>query len=255
MAVRVQYLGVILFLLTAFPASADDGRRQQVTIAVPEPMVASASGTAAPVEIMREAYRRIGFDMKTMVVPSERSVRDANAGEADGEMIQPAGIESDYPSLVRVPEPVISLDLVAISTGLDVQVNGWRSLASYKKCVVRGMKVIEAGTEGTQRAVVNTLASALSMLKAGRCDVVLFVKPTWQDVDRLQMGSFHELSPAVTTISFHHYVNQRNAGLVPRLAAALAEMRLDGTTAAITADDDQATAAARRRSLLPSPSD
>jgi len=254
MAVRVQYLGVILSLLTAFSASADD-MRPQVTIAVPEPMVASASGIAAPVEIVREAYRRIGFDMKIMVVPSERSVRDANSGEADGDIVQPAGIESGYPSLVRVPEPVISLDLVAISTGLDIQMNGWNSLAPYKTCVVRGMKVIETGTEETRRVVVNTLASALSMLKAGRCDFVLFVKPTWQDVDRLQMGSFHELSPAVTTISFYHYVNRRNAELVPRLAAALAEMRQDGTKAAITAADDQATAAARQRSLMPSPSD
>jgi polar amino acid transport system substrate-binding protein len=253
MAVRVQYLGVILSLLTALPASADDLR--QVTIAVPEPMVASASGIAAPVEIVREAYRRIGIEMKTMVVPSERSVRAANSGEADGDMLQPTGIEADYPSLVRVPEPVISLDLVAISTGLDVPVNGWNSLAPYKICVVRGMKVIEAGTAEMQRVVVNTLASALSMLKAGRCDLALFVKPTWQDVDRLQMGSFHELSPAVTTLSFYHYVNRRNTGLVPKLAAALAEMRRDGTTAAVTAADDRATATARQRSLLSSPSD
>jgi polar amino acid transport system substrate-binding protein len=245
MAIRIHSAALILSVLAGLPAwAANEGRA--VTISVPDPMVQNEAGTSSALELVREAYRRIGIALQTKVMPGERSIREADSGVTDGETIQFSGIEALYPNLMRVPEPVITLDLVAVSTGLDFPVKGWSSLSPYRLCVVRGMKAVESGAHGQRILLVNSLASAMASLQAGRCELTVFAAPTWQDVDRLNLGTFHELSPAVAAVSFYHYVNRRNADLIPGLAAALAAMRRDGTSAAITAADDQATAAARR---------
>jgi hypothetical protein len=38
------------------------------------------------------------------------------------------GLEAAYPNLVRVPEPVVTVEIKVFSTGLDFRVDGWDSL-------------------------------------------------------------------------------------------------------------------------------
>ena len=226
---------------------------QSVVISVPEAMTANATGTAAPIELMREAYRRIGVEMRTKVVPHERMLHEAGLGDTDGILAIGPTSALGYPDLVETPEPVLELELIGLTTGLDFKVEGWQSLAPYRICIMRGAKDTERNTKGMQVEEGNSVSLVVAMLRGGRCDVAVVSTPTWRNIDELHLGHFHELSPALGTIQLRHYVHRRNAELAPLLDTALKSMRRDGTMAKLTTAETQAAEAARQRNLMPPP--
>lgn len=198
-------------------------------------------------EIVREAYRRIGLEAQVELLPNERGIVSADSGDTDGDTIRMAGVEGRYPNLVRVPEAVLNYDTIAFTSGLKFKVDGWDSLRPYSLCVIRGMKLAEKGSEGMQRELVSSSESVMRMLKAGHCQVAILGEAIWLEIDRLGTGPLRALEPPVETTPLYHYVHRRHAELVPRLAAALRQLRQDGTVAAILAADRAAIRAARDR--------
>lgn len=198
-------------------------------------------------EVVREAYRRIGLEAVADIRPNERAIISADTGDTDGDTMRMPGLESRYPNLVRVPEPVLTFDSVAFTAGMTFPVNGWESLRPYTICVVRGFKLGEAGTEGMTRELVATNGAALRMVKAGHCQVAVLGEAVWLLIDELKLGPVRALSPPVSVTPLYHYVNARYAHLVPKLAEALAAMRRDGTVDGILAADRAALQAARER--------
>jgi polar amino acid transport system substrate-binding protein len=201
--------------------------------------------------IVHEAYHRLGIEVRGELLPNARALISADRGETDGDVIRIAGIEASYPNLVRVPEPVLNFETVAFTTGLTFEVAGWDSLRPYGICVFRGMKVAEQGTEGMNRTMANDAGQVIEMLRAGRCDVAVLGPTSWIDIDRLHAGPMRALEPPIATVPLFHYVNRRHADLAPRLAETLRRMREDGTVTALSAPEDEAIEAARRRNALP----
>ncbi len=202
--------------------------------------------------IVREAYRRLGIELRSELLPRERALMSADSGETDGDLIRAAGIDTRYVNLVRVPEPVITFEAIAFTAGLKFTVDGWDSLRPYSLCIVRGMKLAEQGTEGMQRMIANTTDQAILMLSAGRCQVTVLAHQVWLDIERLHAGPMRALDPPVTRVPLYHYLHRRHAELAPRLADTLRQMRDDGTTTSLLTDErDLAIDAARRRNSLP----
>jgi polar amino acid transport system substrate-binding protein len=54
--------------------------------------------------VATEAFRRIGVTVKTVKLPAERGLINANQGIHDGEMLRVGGLEKIYPNLIMVPE-------------------------------------------------------------------------------------------------------------------------------------------------------
>ena len=202
--------------------------------------------------IMREAYRRLGIELRPDLLPRERALMSADSGETDGDLIRAAGIDARYINLVPVPEPVVTFDAVGFTTGLKFTVDGWNSLRPYSLCIMRGMKLAEQGTEGMQRLIANTTDQAILMLSAGRCQVAVLGHQVWLDIERLHAGPMRALDPPVASVPLYHYLHRRHADLAPRLAETLRQMRDDGTSATLLVDErDRAIDAARRRNSLP----
>jgi polar amino acid transport system substrate-binding protein len=224
------------------------------SVAAAETMVVSYLGDPASIKgynILKAAYGRLGIDLKAETMPHERSLRSANSGETDGDVMRIAGIEAQFSDLIRVPEPVYSFDVVAFSTGLTFKVEGWNSLRPYSLCVARGMRVAEQGTEGMDRTVANSVEQIIEMLRNGRCQLLIAGPSTWLDIDRLRAGPILMLEPPIVSVPLYHLLNRKHAPLVPRLAEILGEMRKDGTIAAIIAEEDRDLEAARRRNSIP----
>lgn len=201
--------------------------------------------------VLREAYRRIGIDLATDPFPRERSIVTADSGQTDGDLIRVAGIESLYPNLVQVPEPVMYFDIVAFTTGLRFKVDGWEALRPYSLCILRGMKVAEQRTEGMQRMFANTNDQAILMLRSNRCEVAVLGHEVWPDIDRLKAGPLRALEPPIVSVPLFHYLHRRHLDLVPKLAGVLRGMRGEGAMAASLAVDAQVIRDARQRNALP----
>lgn len=223
------------------------------SVAAAEAMVVSYIGDPASIKgfnILKAAYGRLGIDLKAETMPHERSLRLANSGETDGDVMRIAGIEAQFSDLIRVPEPVYSFDVVAFSTGLTFKVEGWNSLRPYGLCIVRGMRVAEQGTEGMDRIIANNVEQIIEMLRNGRCQLLIAGPSTWLDIDRLRAGPILMLEPPIVSVPLYHLLNRKHAVLAPRLAEILKQMREDGTIAAIIAEEDRDLEAARRRNSI-----
>ena len=131
--------------------------------------------------IVKEAYRRIGITALAMYLPSKRAILAADTGNTDGDVIRIEGMEKEYPHLVRVPEPVISVDTYAFTTLTGtIDINGWSSLRNYEVCIRQGIFLQEAKTNALNVSHVSTISDAIKMLTAKRCDIATLSKWAWQ---------------------------------------------------------------------------
>lgn len=206
--------------------------------------------TAQGFRILHEAYRRLGIEAREQFLPHERSLRHADNGETDGDVMRMAGLEASYPGLVRVPEPLVSFDAVAFTTGFTFKVDGWDSLRPYTICIARGMKMAERNTEGFNRMLANSADQLLAMLRHDRCQVGVMGPASWLEIDRLKAGPLKALEPPIASIPLYHYVNRRHADLAPRLAEVLRQMRRDGTTETLIQQEAKPIQDARQRNSV-----
>ena len=66
-------------------------------------------------EVLEVALQRIGYEFEVTIVPTERSLKMAEAGIADGELLITRAIENSFPSLLRVPESHVESEFVIFS--------------------------------------------------------------------------------------------------------------------------------------------
>ena len=229
----------------AFDAGSSAACATDFTVATVEGDPLRQTGFA----IIQEAYRRIGVAARSVYLPNERGLRAAALGEVDADTMRVAGTEQRYTDLVPVPEMLLTFDGLVFTTGLTFKVDGWDSLRPYSICVLRGFKVAEQATQGMQVTFGESTAGVIQMLHAGRCQVTVLDAPVWLEIDRLKAGPMLTLTPPVVSLPLYHYVHRSHADLAPKLAAALRDMRADGTTERLLAADEAPIEAARRRNL------
>lgn len=225
-------------LMMAWPAAAETLVLSQ---GINDPLPARA------LLILREAYRRIGITIETEQVPNERAIVLADSGQTSGDLIRIAGLSATYPNLIQVPEPVVTFESIAFTSGLTFPVKGWESLRPYHLCVLRGNKLAEINTEGMSREIVGTIEGMGRMVTAGHCEVAILGRQVWLELDRHGLKPLISLDPPIQVVPLYHYVHRRHADLVPHLVKALKELNADGTAARLVAADDQAIEVARRR--------
>lgn len=179
-----------------------------------------------------EAFRRIGHQLELVSLPSARSLLAANLGEVDGEGLRVAGLASKYPDLIQVPEPYIRISFTAFARDPDIHVKaGWPDLKPYRLAFITGWKMFEANTAGAARIYKLEQAEQMfRMLDEGRIDVALYTLNDGVALARgLGMTNIRPLTPSLKDVDMYLYLHKRHAALVPQLAAALRQMKTDGT--------------------------
>ncbi len=198
------------------------------TLLEPEPVAEMAE------RILRQAYRRLGYDLLVERMPAERSLISANAGETDGELYRRAGIEQVYPHLHRVPVALASYEIVAFAREHRLPVQGWESLRPYRLGFVKGIKVLEEKTAGMQVEAVAKLQQAFAKLERGRCDIVLANRITGLALLRGQAKSgIAVVGAPLTAFPVFHYLHDRHLALLAAVTASLQEMERDHSLAQI----------------------
>lgn len=197
--------------------------------------------------VLVEAYRRLGITIIAEELPAERSLRTSATGKADGEVARMAGLESLYPDLMRVPEPVNRLEISVFSSGLSFPILGWESLRPYNFCYMHGFKAIELASMGMQRTATASIEDLVRQLRNGGCEVAVLGNQAWITVDRLNAGPLRELEPPLDILSLYHYLHRRHEKLVPLVSEELRKMRNEGAIDAILKPGDDAVAAAKMR--------
>lgn len=236
----------VLLLLLCMPASAAPLPERIVLSRIDNDPVSDMA-----YQILQEAYRRLGIPLAAMPLPAERSLSYSSSGKTDGEVVRIAGLEKSYPTLVRVPEPLLEVRIYAFTTGAHLPVNGWSSLMPYRLCIRNGLRTTLQHTEGMRREITNSERQLFAMLRAGRCDMAILSHESWLLIDKLQMGPLLALEPALSSEPLYHYLYIRQAALAPKLARVLRDMKRDQTTQRIQAQFETRVQQARQRQSLP----
>ena len=181
--------------------------------------------------VLQQALGRIGLDITINALPAERAILNANSGIDDGDALRVAGMEKIYPNLVRVPEAIGEMRFVAFSRKADFSTSAWDSLKPYSVGLINGWKIYERNvTEAKQINRVKNVKQLFNLLAYDRADVVLYGE--WQGLAYLNengLAGVKILQPAFSRNDMYLYVHARHRDLVPGIAAALRDMKADGS--------------------------
>jgi len=185
--------------------------------------------------VSKEAFKRIGYTLKTVQLPAERGLRNVNAGIEDGEMSRIKGLDKLYPNLIRVPEKIMDWEFVGFSQ-MQIDLNqGWPRLSKYSVAFINGWKILEKNVpKQAEITKVRTPEQLFSILYKSRADLVLYER--WGGLLYLQNSKLNKiklLSPPLATKEMFIYLHKKHIKLVSKLSQTLKQIKKDGTYQAI----------------------
>ncbi len=180
--------------------------------------------------VAKEAFQHIGYTLKTIQLPAERGLKNANAGIEDGEIGRIKGMEKLYPNLVRVPEKIMDWEFVAFSEKNIHLNNGWASLLPFSVSFINGWKILEKNVPKTVEVTkVRTKQQLFLMLSKKRADVILYER--WGGLLYTRQHNLSHIkiqTPPLATREMFIYLHKKHISIVPKLAASLKKMKQDG---------------------------
>ena len=183
----------------------------------------------AAAEILREAYSKLGINVKFRTFPSARSLQLSNDGVIDGELVRIAGIHGQYPNLIRVPISHVQAEQMAFSRNPDTPIHGWISLKKWRLVFHRGYVVAFDNTHGMNVQLVNNDIQAFKMVEYGRADIAIANRFTGLKIlQELGVNDIQMLTPPVEVNPLYHYLNKKHENLVPKITTVLQKMRASG---------------------------
>ncbi len=196
-----------------------------------EPPLSNADRTGFHDLLTIEAFSRLGIEITIPRLPAERALINADRGIDDGNLPRIAGLDAIYPNLIMVPESIMDYEFVAFSRHVEFSTTGWETLKPYNVAIIIGWKILEKNVVGVQSLTkVKNQNQMFSLLKLDRADVVIYEK--WQGLQTAKaMGitDIHVLQPPLAQRKMFMYLHKKHADLVPKVAAALKQMKVDGT--------------------------
>jgi len=189
--------------------------------------------------LVAAVFREVGVQAEILVYPaaSERSLLNANEGIDDGQALRVAGLEKLYPNLIRVPEPVIMNDFVAMSVRHRFATPDWAALRPYAVTYIIGWKIFEANLPPeAPRTPVREAEQLFTLLAQDRADVALHER--WQGLAQARRSGLQVrvMEPPLVSTPMYMYLHRKHAHLVPQVAQALARLKQDGTYQRIAAE-------------------
>ncbi|WP_157979489.1 substrate-binding periplasmic protein [Rhodoferax ferrireducens] len=183
-------------------------------------------------QIIVAVFREAGLDAELQVFPTAtaRALLNANVGVDDGEAMRIAGLETQYPNLIRVPETLIANDFVAYATRLQLTTGNWQSIEPYVLSYIIGWKIFEKNVPHAREVTpVRDADQLFGLLANGRTDLALYER--WQGLARIKaMGlKAHALEPPLARTDMFIYLHKKHEALVPRVAQALVRLKANGT--------------------------
>ncbi|WP_108649766.1 substrate-binding periplasmic protein [Dongshaea marina] len=185
-------------------------------------------------EVLREAYAGLGYDVRPNQLAAERALAMSNAGMVDGEANRIAGIESGYPNLLRVPVAVNFIEGLVVTRGLSFKVEGWQSLKPYKIGLQSGVKFAENATRGMYVDSSLSVNQLFRNLKREKVDLLVTTRIDVLDyLAKYPDPEVMILEPPLVRLKLYHYLNHKHRELLPKITAQLQKMQAEGRIEAI----------------------
>lgn len=225
------FISVIFFL---FSFSALSAKEITLNTAIGPPMNTPELTGFLDI-VVKEALNGIGYTLKTVRLPAERGLKNANAGIEDGEISRIRGMDKLYPNIIRVPEKVIDMEFTVFSTNKIPLTKGWASLQPYSVSFINGWKILEKNVpKNTNTTKVRKKQQLFLMLSKKRTDLIIYER--WSGllhIKQQKMTAIKIQTPPLATREMFIYLHKKHRNIVPKLAASLKKMKQNGRYQAI----------------------
>lgn len=145
------------------------------------------------------------------------------------------GLVRLYPNIRRVPEKILDMEFVAFSKKTNIRTPDWKSLRPYDVGIIRGWKIFESNVTGTRSLTrVKNVDQLFELLVNNRAEVILLEK--WIGLHIIKskgLKGINLLGPPLAVRNMFMYLHKRHAAMIPKISAALRDMKSDGTYANI----------------------
>jgi polar amino acid transport system substrate-binding protein len=194
-----------------------------------EPPYTTPDGNGFLDVVAGEAFRRAGMQLRLVKLPPERALISANDGAEDGDLTRIAGLEKQYPNLVRVTEKLVDWEFVAFTRDAAIPAD-WPAIRQRAVGHIKGWKIYEKALAGAGRVTTADDPEQLfRLLDLGRIEVALYERSIGIALIKRQgVKGVRPLAPPLATRDMYIYLHKRHAAQAPRLAEALRAMKRDG---------------------------
>lgn len=181
--------------------------------------------------VVQQAFKRIGYGFKSVNLPAERALRNANAGIDDGDLLRIAGLEKTYPNLIQVPEKIMDVEFSIFSKNNQLPIFKWGDLKTYTVAIITGWKILENNiTDVVELTKVKNVDQLFSMLLKDRVDTIAYSR--WVGlgyINKNAIKDIHIIQPPIAKRAMYVYLHKKHRSIVPKLAKALRTMKSDGS--------------------------
>lgn len=230
--IRRRRLGWLSVALVAGlpPVRAADARPLSLTTGALPPITAGPGHPGFIAELARLAFGRIGVEVEVTTVPTERSLINVNSGVDDGDIFRVAGVEREYPNVIRIPEKTLDNDFIVYTKRDDIRIRDWDDLKPYSVAYATGWKPFERNVKDVKELTKTpSIHDLFPLLEKGRADVILMDRWQGQWIVHQQGYKVRLLEPPLARFEMFMYLHKRHAALVPKVAQAIADMKADGS--------------------------
>lgn len=223
-----SFITVISLIICTYSVTADSVIRLNTT---GQPPLNTSSQNGFMDEVAGEAFRRLGIKLETTLLPAERGLKHANRGLVDGEMSRVKGLTKIYGNLLRVPEKIMDWEFVVFSSKKINLLAGWDALSGKLVAHINGWKILEKNIPKSAEVTKTSNAEELFiLLRKKRTDYVVYER--WAGhlkLHEMNLGNISEQAPPLAVKEMFIYLHKKHKKIIPELAAALKEMKRDGS--------------------------
>ncbi|MGL1893473.1 MAG: transporter substrate-binding domain-containing protein [Spirochaetaceae bacterium] len=184
-------------------------------------------------EVGTRAFGKYNIKFSLKTYPSKRALLTANSGQVDGDAYRVYDLYEktggQYPNLIRVDVPYISIYFTAFVKDKGIKITGWEDLTNYRVTVIRGNKTMETQVDEfvppERQAVVGSYKQAFTMLEHNRVDIVVgkpIVGADYVKKYNLSMTGKFQFQ------EIYMYLHKKHEQLIPKIKMELQKMKDSG---------------------------
>lgn len=227
---RFAYNGIcILLIAISMQTSYADEKAMSLVTAAQPPLGSTENYIGMLEKISREAFRRIGIEIKVSILPGERALINVNDGIDDGDLFRAPGFESNYPNLIQVPEKIGIMEFMAYSKDPHPASMSWQDLQEHSVAYATGWKIYDRKVKSKDISKVRKIHDLFPLLANGRTDIILIDRWQGQYIAKQNGFQVYLIEPPLATIDMYMYLHKKHQKIIPALTVALKEMKRDGS--------------------------
>jgi len=181
-------------------------------------------------EILSLAYKQHSIEIGSVPAIGVRSMRLADEGKLDGEMVRTRYVAQQYVNLILVPVPIFQADIYAYATKPIKNITTWSDLHGKRIGYRIGILLYDANTEEKNRVKFHAHKDVISALHRGGIEIAVMGRQSYLQFKRTDI--YRSAVPLHST-PLYHFLHKSHKQLLPAITATLKAMHDSGKIASI----------------------